>query len=374
MIKALEKYIPKTINAFVGNDIVKDSLTYHLSDGFVGLITLYGSTGVGKSCLSKILAEDFSPNILYRFNGANLINELQQLVDCLDLDSPKTVVIDLAEQFSSDYWEVLDHYLGQENLRLILLYKRYEDINDFVKSRFNIYGLDRPTPLELEVYLNQVSLAESLEVPEDVIKEIVLTSKCLFPQAMKLLGECFILGVSDAITFNKIYKRDLEPYFSDLIYYLKDKNRVSKILEYLLTRYTSKDIYHLFSEYCIHFFQEGSNACAQKLGNRLLAYSKEMTRLAHKSNGVTDLYCDIYLLEAYIANSSDYKSMIDLAVILPETDREKRQAHLIKNVVKPNDTGTQISKTSKTPEKAVNYLSASDLIKRIGAITPVEEG
>ena len=60
-----EKYRPQTLDTFVGNEAVKDSLQRSLETGDIQHMLFYGPPGTGKSTLAKLIVKNINCDYIY---------------------------------------------------------------------------------------------------------------------------------------------------------------------------------------------------------------------------------------------------------------------------------------------------------------------
>lgn len=61
----VEKYRPKTLDTYIGNESLKSKVTSYLESGDVPHLLLYGKAGTGKTTLAKIIVNHIDCDYLY---------------------------------------------------------------------------------------------------------------------------------------------------------------------------------------------------------------------------------------------------------------------------------------------------------------------
>lgn len=361
MIAKIKEYFPLDLNTFVGNREAVEYFRAYVEEEEVRNFLIYGLPGVGKTTFAKFLSHELSSDAYYVDLAKNCnTSDYSNLIDILNLTGPRSLVLDNCKFLSQDYFDLFGSYFKDDcNLRTIFVYGTAAEIPDHMYALSSMFELKTVTLDEVHIYLQFILETEGWVLSEEIIKDIVYRSKGYIQRLFNILQDIVVLNLFEDSKYFKHFAPRLDQYFEDLIYYIRDKKRVAKIIEYLLTRMTTRDIYKSFSEYCLFFYNQADSDVYKKLGNRLLIYAKEMERLSKTSSTVTELYCDLYLLETFVADNPEYKSLVDMSLVLPETERERRQAHVIKLAEKP--------KKEENTKSSVKYLTAEDLAKKIGA-------
>ena len=60
-----EKYRPKSLDDFIGNDDVKNKIKVYIENNDPPHLLLYGSAGTGKTSISKIIANNTESDVMY---------------------------------------------------------------------------------------------------------------------------------------------------------------------------------------------------------------------------------------------------------------------------------------------------------------------
>ena len=61
----VEKYRPKTLEEFVGNESLKKTIKKYLDEGNIQNLLFFGSAGCGKTSLAKLLTQQLNADVLY---------------------------------------------------------------------------------------------------------------------------------------------------------------------------------------------------------------------------------------------------------------------------------------------------------------------
>jgi AAA+ ATPase superfamily predicted ATPase len=131
-----EKYRPQTLDTFVGNEAVKDSLQRSLETGDIQHMLFYGPPGTGKSTLAKLIVKNINCDYIY-INASDergietIRDKVSSFASTASFKHVKIVVLD--ECLDED---TLVTVLRQGEIKQIPI-KDVDEKNDLVKS-YNI--------------------------------------------------------------------------------------------------------------------------------------------------------------------------------------------------------------------------------------------
>jgi DNA polymerase III delta prime subunit len=255
-----EKYKPRKLEDL----IIPERIRERFSKGVQQHSLFYGSPGIGKTSLAKVLVEEYNHEYLYinasRETSVDIIRN--QIVNFCSVRSIieesskyKIVIIDEGDGASEQFYKALRATMEQfeANTRFILTCNYINKIPEPLQSRFGggMINFDFNKEDEIEIKkgcikrIYEISKKENLEINKDALLELVNRQ---FPdirkmistlQAYKLDGK-EIVTIDDVKKFNSIYKDIYELIFNNLdplknYQYLKSNysNRVDEVLSSL---------------------------------------------------------------------------------------------------------------------------------------------
>lgn len=134
----VEKYRPKKLEDYLGNDIIKETFTHYIKNQDIPNLLLYSGPGTGKSSSAKILAREIKSDSIY-------INASDERG--IDLVRDKVKIFASASGFNPIKIIILDECLDENTLVTILRsgeviqteIKNLKEETDLVKS----YNIDK---------------------------------------------------------------------------------------------------------------------------------------------------------------------------------------------------------------------------------------
>ena len=151
----VEKYRPKNLNEYVGNDDVKIKISNWLEQGDVPSLLLYGPAGTGKTSLAKIIARHLDADVLY-INASDensvdvLRDKIKGFASTAGFSKWKIVILDESDYTTQNFQAALRNVLEtySRSTRFILTCNFIEKILDPIQSRlvpFHIVPPDKKT-------------------------------------------------------------------------------------------------------------------------------------------------------------------------------------------------------------------------------------
>lgn len=173
----VEKYRPKNLNEYVGNDDVKIKISNWLEQGDVPSLLLYGPAGTGKTSLAKIIARHLDADVLY-INASDensvdvLRDKIKGFASTAGFSKWKIVILDESDYTTQNFQAALRNVLEtySRSTRFILTCNFIEKILDPIQSRlvpFHIVPPDKKTVAKRAV---EILRLENIEFdPKDVV-------------------------------------------------------------------------------------------------------------------------------------------------------------------------------------------------------------
>ena len=173
----VEKYRPKNLNEYVGNDDVKIKISNWLEQGDVPSLLLYGPAGTGKTSLAKIIAKHLDADVLY-INASDensvdvLRDKIKGFASTAGFSKWKIVILDESDYTTQNFQAALRNVLEtySRSTRFILTCNFIEKILDPIQSRlvpFHIVPPDKKTVAKRAV---EILRLENIEFdPKDVV-------------------------------------------------------------------------------------------------------------------------------------------------------------------------------------------------------------
>ena len=190
----VERYRPKDLSTYVGNEHLKIKVQRFLDDGNVPHLLLYGRAGGGKTTLAKIIVNNVECDYLY-INASDERNidlvrdKLKAFASSIGFKPMKIVILDEA-----DYLNVNSAQPALRNLmetfsyhcRFILTCNYVEKIIEPIRSRCQAYKIIPPSKKEVAVHVRKILEVENIDFKLDDLALVVTAG---YPDLRKIIND-----------------------------------------------------------------------------------------------------------------------------------------------------------------------------------------
>ena len=204
----VERFRPTTLQNFVGNETIKDTIQKYLDQNDIQNFIFYGPAGSGKTTLAKIIVKNLDCDYLYLNasdeNGVDTIRDkVKGFASAASFKGIKVVILDEADFITIQGQAALRNIIEtfSRSTRFILTCNFIERIIDPLQSRCQVLKIVPPTKTDVYHHLTWV-LADQLCLsyqPED-IKTLILQ---YYPDLRKMLNVIQMSVKDDAVELDK---------------------------------------------------------------------------------------------------------------------------------------------------------------------------
>ena len=176
----VEKYRPKDLSTYVGNEHLKEKVKVYLESEDVPHLLLYGKAGTGKTTLAKIITSNIDCDYMYiNASDENKVddvrNKIKTFASSVGFKSLKVIILDECDYLTPNAQAALRNLMEtfSRHCRFILTCNYVERIIDPIQSRCQSYKVVPPSKKEVAQQMVNILKEENCTFELDDIALIV---------------------------------------------------------------------------------------------------------------------------------------------------------------------------------------------------------
>ena len=176
----VEKYRPKDLSTYVGNEHLKEKVKAYLESEDVPHLLLYGKAGTGKTTLAKIVVNNIDCDYMYiNASDENKVddvrNKIKTFASSVGFKSLKVIILDECDYLTPNAQAALRNLMEtfSKHCRFILTCNYVERIIDPIQSRCQSYKVVPPSKKEVAQQMVNILTQENCQFELDDIALIV---------------------------------------------------------------------------------------------------------------------------------------------------------------------------------------------------------
>jgi replication factor C small subunit len=176
----VEKYRPKDLSTYVGNEHLKEKVKVYLESEDVPHLLLYGKAGTGKTTLAKIITSNIDCDYMYiNASDENKVddvrNKIKTFASSIGFKSLKVIILDECDYLTPNAQAALRNLMEtfSKHCRFILTCNYVERIIDPIQSRCQSYKVVPPSKKEVAQQMVNILKEENCTFELDDIALIV---------------------------------------------------------------------------------------------------------------------------------------------------------------------------------------------------------
>jgi DNA polymerase III delta prime subunit len=189
-----EKYRPRNLDEFVGNDVIKKKMEKYLNSSQLPPHMLFhGPSGTGKSTLARMLVKHVDCDyIIINASDENNVDTVRTKVkgfaSTIGFKSIKIIVLDEFEYMSKNAQAILRNMMEKfsENCRFILTCNHIDMVIKPIKSRCQIFNVEPPSKKDVGIHVARILKKEEITFDIRDLKSLIDTH---YPDMRQILTD-----------------------------------------------------------------------------------------------------------------------------------------------------------------------------------------
>jgi len=228
----VEKYRPKYLDDFVGDNTVRTKIQEYLDTGKLQNLLLFGPAGTGKTSLAKLIVGQLGADHLY-INASDergidtIRDKIIPFASSIGFNGLKIVILDESDYLTAQAQATLRNVMESfsASCRFILTCNYLDRIISPLQSRCMAFGITPPSKKEVGQHLLHICECEEIKYTKEDLGQVILTH---YPDIRKILNT-----LQGSLKNNKLIldTKSLKntDFENKIVEGLKNKNKINDI-------------------------------------------------------------------------------------------------------------------------------------------------